>query len=473
MLEVDYDKNLTELYKAITDQDWEKAVSVCRQHPSQAATWVVRHYEEDEDDEGEQEIMWRFLPIHSACARQPPAEVVAALVHAYPDGPRCIDDQGMYALHYACGNQASRDVIRQLLVGCPEAAKIPDPRGMLPVHYLACWGPSSVSVMDMILVAHRDVASVRDEEGNAPLDLAQQGDYDNKDEVVDVLKRWIGDTSASLMDTASEPSFEASTKQSDSRSRATQKISHRSKKKESASIPVVKSTTLVTPRGRTSSISSALAHSPTIPGTSIPVVRAHAPGVVSRGLFEGNEEEEKKEEEISNPSAISRSLSFQDAKGTASFWKAKFDTFEKTIQHQAEELRKSKEELVKLKRSNGELSEQLRESNNERDGLRTTLGDLMEQHEEYKKRSVGVNDRLGSLSTCLKSMMEHQKYLETSLLERNKAFEASFKSRKERLRELIELEDVMQEDEGKLQQSLTKQSRELHAIAAVIEAARD
>lgn len=187
-LEVDYDKNLTELYESITDQKWDRAVAVCRKDPVQAATWVVRHYEDDD------EIMWRFLPIHSACARQPPAYVVQALLKAYPDGAKCVDDQGMYALHYACGNQASRDVIRLLLVNFPEASTLADPRGMLPIHYLACWGPSSVAVVDMLLVAHSDVVNVRDEEGNTPLDLAREGDYPEREAVMAALKKWLNDS---------------------------------------------------------------------------------------------------------------------------------------------------------------------------------------------------------------------------------------------------------------------------------------
>jgi hypothetical protein len=89
-LEVDYDKNLTDLYQAITDQKWDYAAQVCKTYPVQAATWVVRHYEDDD------EIMWRFLPIHSACARQPPAFLIQALLKAYPDGAKCIDDQGTF-----------------------------------------------------------------------------------------------------------------------------------------------------------------------------------------------------------------------------------------------------------------------------------------------------------------------------------------------------------------------------------------
>ena len=135
--------------------------------------------------------MWRFLPIHSACARQPPAELIAALLKSYPDGAKCVDDQGMYPLHYACGNQASREVIRQLIMAYPEAAKKADPRGMLPIHYVACWGPSSTAVIDMILVANRDVATAQDEDGNTPMDLALEADYPERNAVVGALGRWL------------------------------------------------------------------------------------------------------------------------------------------------------------------------------------------------------------------------------------------------------------------------------------------
>ena len=189
-LEVDYDKGATDLYEAICNCDWDLAVEYIRKNPQEARTWVVRHYQ-DGDDEEEKEIMWRFLPIHSACARDPPAFVISALLKAYPDGAHCIDDQGMYALHYACGNQASREVIRLLLVANSMAAKCPDPRGMLPIHYLACWGPSSVSIIDMVMVANRDVGKAQDNDGNTPLDLAMEGDYPERDAVVVVLKRWL------------------------------------------------------------------------------------------------------------------------------------------------------------------------------------------------------------------------------------------------------------------------------------------
>lgn len=184
-LEVDFHTNITDLYKAITASDWDEAIGAVKKNPDEAKTWVVRKY-----DENPEKNMWRFLPIHSACARQPPASLISALLAAYPEGARCVDDQGMYALHYASGNQASREVIRALLMAFPDAAKLKDPRGMLPIHYIACWGPSSISVVDMILVANRNIGDCTDEDGNTPMDLAKDGDYTENNAVVAALRRW-------------------------------------------------------------------------------------------------------------------------------------------------------------------------------------------------------------------------------------------------------------------------------------------
>jgi len=179
-LEVDYDKNITSLYEAICNTDWDTVLKASEETP-----------DDDVPPGEERKVMWRFLPIHSACARQPPASVIEALIKAYPDGPKCVDDQGMYPLHYACGNQASRETVRQLLVAYPYAAMIADPRGMLPIHYLSCWGPSSLSIIDMVLIANRDVANARDIDGNTPIDLALEGQYKESDVVVDLLRRWL------------------------------------------------------------------------------------------------------------------------------------------------------------------------------------------------------------------------------------------------------------------------------------------
>jgi hypothetical protein len=410
-LEVDYDKNLTELYQAITDQKWDRAAHIAKKHPVQAATWVVRHYEDDN------EIMWRFLPIHSACARQPPAFVIQALLKAYPDGAKCVDDQGMYPLHYACGNQASRDVIRMLLVNFPEAAKLPDPRGMLPIHYLACWGPSSVNVVDMLMVAHRDVAACRDEEGNTPLDLAREGDYPERAAVMATLKKWMDDDAG-----GKKVAFDGEEKKEDHE------------------------------------IISRIQHIRKQANDTRNTEARHEEHYWKKKFQDLDKKYIEREKELLMENGELTDLIHemkQDLKASKSLLEGQGSS---TV---------LKDEKIKY------LEEQLENSRFERDGLRATLGDLMEQHDAFKKKAHQLSDRLGSLSVSLESMMDQQKSLSRSMHERNEQYQRVIQQRQVKLMELEELERSMAKDESMLESSLEKQMKEMEAIAAVIAATRD
>jgi len=190
-LEVDYDKNVTKLYESISESDWDVAIGNVKANPEEAKTWVVRRHR-DGLQEG---VMWRFLPIHSACARQPPEPLINTLLSVYPHGAKCLDDQGMLPIHYACGNQASIEVIRLLLLANADGAFIADPNGMLPIHYVSQWGPSSPSVINVLLFSNRNVANAKDIDGNTPLDLAREGDYPERDDVVYALEQ-LGDSNS-------------------------------------------------------------------------------------------------------------------------------------------------------------------------------------------------------------------------------------------------------------------------------------
>ena len=186
-LEVDYEHNVTDLYKYISESKWDSAIQAAKEFPEQARTWVVRYHPDSTD------IMWRFLPIHSASAKQPPENVVNSLISAYRKGAQCRDDQGMLPLHYACGNQASIEVIRLLLLANPEGTSIPDPHGMLPLHFMAQWGPSSLRALDAMLFANRDSLRGKDNDGYTALDLAVNGEYDGNDDVVRAIKEFEKD----------------------------------------------------------------------------------------------------------------------------------------------------------------------------------------------------------------------------------------------------------------------------------------
>ena len=188
-LEVDYDHDITRLYEAITNEDWDAAIAAVASAPTEARTWVVRHHPDGT-------IMWRFLPLHSACARQPPAALVSALLDAYRPAAATCDDQGLYPLHYAAGNQASSAVVKTLLLNHPAATSAADPTGLLPLHYLAKWGPADKLCLDILLLTNQDAVLERTEEGETPLQLALEGEYDEemREAVITTLRALSGET---------------------------------------------------------------------------------------------------------------------------------------------------------------------------------------------------------------------------------------------------------------------------------------
>ena len=188
-LEVDYDHDITRLYEAITNEDWDAAIDAVHSAPAEARTWVVRHHPDGD-------IMWRFLPLHSACARQPPVELITALLDAYRPAASTCDDQGLFPLHYAAGNQASSAVIKTLLLNHPDATAEADPTGMLPLHYLAKWGPSDKLCLDILLLTNQKAAFDQTEDGETALELALEGEYDEdlKEAVVTTLRALTGET---------------------------------------------------------------------------------------------------------------------------------------------------------------------------------------------------------------------------------------------------------------------------------------
>jgi predicted nucleic acid-binding Zn-ribbon protein len=434
--EVDYDKNITALYESITSCDWDVAIEAVTSRPKEARTWVVRHYEDSED------IMWRFLPIHSACARQPPASVISALLKAYPEGARCIDDQGMYALHYACGNQASREVIRLLLVANPQAAKAVDPRGMLPIHYLACWGPSSVSIVDMVLVANRDVGSIADADGNTALDLALQGEYPERDAVVSALKRWF----------------------------------EKSKQEEEAP----ENQSMDAAPGLTRSASGESGASP------LTVSRLRQEVTKLRAAQKKRDEDFDKtmNQSVSSLKSQCYDLEKQVHSATSSLVDAqdKIESMEGALNRKQRELREKDEKIEelnsKLYRIEREHEENLREIQRERDELRQTLAEVTSDCDMYKKKADHMNDRIGSLSASLSSMMEQQAELMKKVEARESKYSEIAALRRTKLQAMLDMEerfvgDSKYGDDSGVAYAFEKQAKEMDAISAVIAAMRN
>ena len=629
-LEVDYDKNLTTLYQAITDQDWEQAIAVAERDPIQAATWVVRHYQDENQsvvsgrtgyttaNGGDPEIMWRFLPLHSACARQPPTAVLTALIRAYPDAAKCVDDQGMYALHYACGNQAPAAGVRNLLVQFPRAALKPDPRGMLPLHYLACWGPSQMSVVDMLLVATKDRIHQRDHDGNTPLDLAMQGEYPEAKAVAEALRNWISSSnsrSTHHRHHASKTNYEITTRghvhsnkaqphepvfvNNDSETNAEYERREETQQRElsnshGSDIKQQRrqhqydegNVTHVSPSSNKTTSSSSLKHQSASANRSSNAIhrdnstestktetlkakqhqfRGSGPSPtpsqqsaymsVSSSRYEQNPRLDTSPEKankssfnkalsiatvatsgvnqhlstvqlhnqksdqhsvISNNSTIESNIpmirnigsdhsqsinnqsippvrssglesqrSHESNKSGISGGPNKMSVQRTAQQHTTDqqalqaELAAVRQQLAvtknSLKEANVQLADtqhQLQQSRSECHGLQTTLGDLMEQHEQLKKNSTNTHERLASLSISLMSMREQQNLLTATVAQRNENYVAVTNKRRVILTQLQTLDDELVSEEDKLGTALQKHTREMEAIAAVINAAR-
>ena len=189
VIEVDYDLNPTKLYTCICAYEWDKALRAADRNPLETKTWVVKRdpcCDEDEDNEV------RFLPLHSACARQPPLEVVSSLLSKYSDASNIIDDNGMYPLHYACANQASAEVIELLILHNPEANMFRvQMNGYLPIHLAAQWGVHSTAVMEVLLQENKSLACAKDYDGISPLEMAVNADdYAFREDVIDILHEY-------------------------------------------------------------------------------------------------------------------------------------------------------------------------------------------------------------------------------------------------------------------------------------------
>lgn len=390
-LEVDYHKNVTDLYHAITESDWETAIRAVKKSPDEAKTWVVR-----KSDENPEKNMWRFLPIHSACARQPPADLVTALLAAYPEGARCVDDQGMYALHYASGNQASRDVMRSLLMAFPDAAKLKDPRGMLPIHYVACWGPSSISVVDMVMVANRNIGDAKDEDGNTAMDLAKDGNYPEKNAVVAALRRWSNTSGEGQQPTLlTTPSHKAGS---------------------NLNMKTIYPWDAVIAGGEEKKTDD-----PSIHGSYSGLTSCPSPGTV------------KKINDMDDHMSVMEIESKED--------KLEISVLKHELKQRNEMIETMKRELAMF--------------NDECNGLRTTLADVTEQHEG-----------LAGMNSSLLAMVEQQEIVLKATRTREEQWEKLAALRRERLKELVQMEEEDTFQEVDLRNTLAKQAHEMAAIKA-------
>lgn len=133
ILECNYDRNCSNLFKRIEVKDWEGVVTFIdtgfwpyhfskdrTPAATQARTWVIRF----EGKKSDLQLSWRQLCLHHAIVMGAPLEVISRLVELYPESVSCSDDQHMLPFHLALRHTADLSVVDYLLEAYPDAFSI-------------------------------------------------------------------------------------------------------------------------------------------------------------------------------------------------------------------------------------------------------------------------------------------------------------------------------------------------------------
>ena len=128
-----------------------------------------------------------MTPLHYACERNPPLEVVEALIHAHPEAvAQRMMPGGCLPLHIACTWQSSAAVIGSLLSADPMSAKVLDELGNRPLHSAGFAGAPFQVVQEMLGTYSKAVLS-RNNQGSQPIDICRRLRHPNRRAVMTAL----------------------------------------------------------------------------------------------------------------------------------------------------------------------------------------------------------------------------------------------------------------------------------------------
>jgi len=144
--------------------------------------------------------VWRRLPLHEACRRQPPPVLIYALLAAYPESTNAESHFGELPLHAAVRCGACAEVVNCLLAAYPSAVFARDNSGCTPLDILN--GTGKMMDHDAVIAALTRTISVltkEEEERNAKIqsmkedfELVKQQQKKEYERMVDIKKGEIG-----------------------------------------------------------------------------------------------------------------------------------------------------------------------------------------------------------------------------------------------------------------------------------------
>lgn len=128
-------------------------------------------------------------PLHYACERRPPVQIVRVLIDAFPFAvlTRAMPG-GCLPLHIACTWGASPDVVEALLAADHGSVKVKDELGNVALHS-ACFSGADSKIVAMLLATDGKSVVARNHQGSRPIDICKRLRHDNRREVMVLLNR--------------------------------------------------------------------------------------------------------------------------------------------------------------------------------------------------------------------------------------------------------------------------------------------
>lgn len=158
------------LHKLIGSEKWQEVTEFLRVNPREASRQAGVYSVEPGYFDGKHDS--RLLPIHYACALQPPPGVLATLSAIHLDGLASRESYfGRLPLHVACLKNASLQCIQELLRSYPIACLVQDRFGRLPLHYALSNGAPFEVVQELVETSPNS-ARIKEKNGWLPLHVA-------------------------------------------------------------------------------------------------------------------------------------------------------------------------------------------------------------------------------------------------------------------------------------------------------------
>lgn len=145
------------LFKLLKDLKWKSAASRTVQFQDETRRWVIKY----DDKKRSNQMLWKRLPIHEACIRQPSTEIIAALLDSYSAGASAKDNKGRTPLHHAIIHGAHIDVIYLLLHAAYDVTQDQDFFNKIPrdYSYTTTFSHKAEVIAALSLKSKQDIAS--------------------------------------------------------------------------------------------------------------------------------------------------------------------------------------------------------------------------------------------------------------------------------------------------------------------------